>query len=74
MTWCLASHHGSTALLLLLVPVLMPLVCRCRWAGDDEQRIAALGHQVHLLPNSGHWVHTDNPNGLFEIMAPTFRV
>ena len=27
---------------------------------------------MHLLPNSGHWVHTDNPDGLFDILAPTF--
>ena len=32
----------------------------------------SLGHEVHLLPNSGHWVHTDNPDGLFDILAPSF--
>lgn len=31
-----------------------------------------LGHAVHELPNSGHWVHTDNPNGLFDILSPSF--
>lgn len=43
-----------------------------RWGGGDEDRIKALGHAVHLLPNSGHWVHTDNPDGLFDILAPSF--
>eukprot|EP00210_Caulerpa_lentillifera_P002665 g2545.t1 len=39
-----------------------------RWAGTDEQDIKELGHGVHLLKNSGHWVHTDNPEGLFQII------
>lgn len=43
-----------------------------RWGGDDEARIRALGHAVHELPNSGHWVHSDNPEGLFNILAPSF--
>ena len=29
------------------------------------------GHQVHLLRDSGHWVHTDNPQGLFQILERT---
>lgn len=43
-----------------------------RWAGADEDGIAALGHRVHLLRNAGHWVHSDNPSGLFDILAPSF--
>ncbi|PSC74655.1 abhydrolase domain-containing [Micractinium conductrix] len=43
-----------------------------RWGGGDEARIRELGHAVHTLPNSGHWVHTDNPDGLFDILAPSF--
>lgn len=43
-----------------------------RWSSADEDRISSLGFQVHLLRNSGHWVHADNPTGLFEIMAPSF--
>lgn len=43
-----------------------------RWGGSDEARIRALGHAVHTLPDSGHWVHTDNPDGLFDILAPAF--
>ncbi|KAG0452206.1 hypothetical protein HPP92_026083 [Vanilla planifolia] len=27
---------------------------------------------LHVLPNSGHWVHVDNPTGLLEIMVPNF--
>ena len=42
-----------------------------RWSGQDQDRIRAYGHSVHLLQNSGHWVHTDNPNGLFDIIAPS---
>jgi len=43
-----------------------------RWGGGDEDRILSLGHAVHCLPNSGHWVHSDNPDGLFDILAPSF--
>jgi pimeloyl-ACP methyl ester carboxylesterase len=43
-----------------------------RWKGGDAERIAALGHHVHLLPDSGHWVHTDNPEGLLDIMRMAF--
>ncbi|KIY92423.1 hypothetical protein MNEG_15540 [Monoraphidium neglectum] len=42
-----------------------------RWEGGAEGRIAALGHRVHAL-EAGHWVHTDNPGGLFDILAPSF--
>jgi hypothetical protein len=27
-----------------------------RWGGEDEERIRGLGHGVHLLKGSGHWV------------------
>ena len=43
-----------------------------RWGGDDEHRIKSLGHQVHLLRDSGHWVHTDNPLGLVLILSLSF--
>jgi len=43
-----------------------------RWGGGDGERIVALGHRVHVLGDSGHWVHTDNPDGLFDILAPSF--
>jgi pimeloyl-ACP methyl ester carboxylesterase len=43
-----------------------------RWSGKDQDLIKALGHDVHLLRDSGHWVHTDNPAGLFDIIAPSF--
>lgn len=43
-----------------------------RWGGADEARITSLGHRVHLLPAAGHWVHTDNPQGLLETLAPSF--
>jgi hypothetical protein len=43
-----------------------------RWGGRDEEHIRQLGHPVHLLHGAGHWVHTDNPDGLFDILAPSF--
>lgn len=44
-----------------------------RWDGPDEGQIKSLGHAVHLLQHSGHWCHTDNPDGLFQIMSPSFE-
>ena len=35
--------------------------------------IAGTGANVHLLRNSAHWVHIDNPNGLLDILAPSFE-
>jgi pimeloyl-ACP methyl ester carboxylesterase len=43
-----------------------------RWQGKDAARIRKLGHHVHLLENAGHWVHTDNPEGLLDIMRMAF--
>ncbi|KAG2686640.1 hypothetical protein I3843_09G015900 [Carya illinoinensis] len=51
-----------------------------RWDLDVIQRLESLANQggdecegkvsVRVLPNSGHWVHADNPKGLLEIIAP----
>ncbi|CAL5419655.1 unnamed protein product [Camellia sinensis] len=51
-----------------------------RWDVDVIQRLEHLASwrsgasegkvSVHVLPNSGHWVHVDNPKGLLEIVAP----
>ena len=43
-----------------------------RWAGGDADQIVSLGHTVHLLPGAGHWVHAENPDGLFDVLAPSF--
>jgi len=40
---------------------------------DMRQRLQALPAasqcHVHVLPNSGHWVHVDNPDGLLSMMT-----
>lgn len=51
-----------------------------RWDRDVIQRLESLSSRrgdesegkfsLHVLPNSGHWVHVDNPKGLLEIVAP----
>ncbi|KAL5545800.1 hypothetical protein UlMin_005487 [Ulmus minor] len=51
-----------------------------RWDLDTVQRLENLTTReqdgskgklaVHVLPNSGHWVHVDNPKGLLEVVAP----
>jgi pimeloyl-ACP methyl ester carboxylesterase len=44
-----------------------------RWSADDDARIAASGARVHLLRDSGHWVHVDAPEGLAAILGPSFE-
>ncbi|KDP37331.1 hypothetical protein JCGZ_06785 [Jatropha curcas] len=51
-----------------------------RWDREILQRLESLDNKkgdgsegtvsLHILPNSGHWVHVDNPKGLLEIVAP----
>lgn len=43
------------------------------WTDSDLARIAATGARVHLLEESSHWVHIDNPDGLLEIIGPSFE-
>ena len=39
------------------------------------ERFAALKHaslggvRLHLMPNVGHWLHTENPKGMLDIMT-----
>ncbi|CAG9462176.1 unnamed protein product [Pedinophyceae sp. YPF-701] len=40
-----------------------------RWRKDDQEVIERHGHKVHLLRDAGHWLHTDNPEGLFQLMT-----
>lgn len=53
-----------------------------RWALEDLQRIHAAedlaaeeggGVEMHVLEDAGHWVHTDNPDGLFKILSSSFQ-
>jgi esterase len=43
-----------------------------RWSGSMKDRAHALNDhprlRVHSLPDSGHWVHVDNPQGLLDIL------
>ncbi|KAF2563864.1 hypothetical protein F2Q70_00017317 [Brassica cretica] len=54
-----------------------------RWVLEDLQRIHAAeelaseeggGVEMHVLEDAGHWVHTDNPDGLFRILSSSFQV
>jgi len=44
-----------------------------RWTPELRARARALPAQArvhyHELPDSGHWVHVDNPAALLELMA-----
>ncbi|XP_031478423.1 uncharacterized protein LOC116249316 [Nymphaea colorata] len=53
-----------------------------RWALEDIQRIHAAeemaadegaGIEMHVLEDAGHWVHADNPDGLFRILSSSFQ-
>lgn len=47
-----------------------------RWTDAELQRFAELPQdcatRLHLLPDSGHWVHVDAPEALLELMLPSF--
>ncbi|XP_010515724.1 PREDICTED: protein ABHD11-like isoform X1 [Camelina sativa] len=53
-----------------------------RWDHDTTKRLETIANQrqnvsegkvaTHLLRNSGHWVHADNPKGLLEIVSSNF--
>lgn len=54
-----------------------------RWQTDDVERIRmaeriacreGAGVQMHVLEDAGHWVHTDNPDGLFRILSTSFAM
>ncbi|KAF7151144.1 hypothetical protein RHSIM_Rhsim02G0173700 [Rhododendron simsii] len=53
-----------------------------RWALEDLQRIHVAeelaadeggGVEMHVLEDAGHWVHADNPDGLFKILSFSFQ-
>ncbi|KAK2425839.1 protein ABHD11 [Trifolium repens] len=53
-----------------------------RWALEDLQRIHVAeevaseeggGVEMHVLEDAGHWVHADNPDGLFRILSSSFQ-
>lgn len=44
-----------------------------KWTLADEQRIRDTGANVHFLSDSAHWVHVDNPDGLLDILRPSFE-
>jgi pimeloyl-ACP methyl ester carboxylesterase len=44
---------------------------------DDRQRLEALAAHaprlaIHVLPDAGHWVHVDDPDGLLRTLARSF--
>lgn len=51
-----------------------------RWDPETVQKLESLASNgggesegkmsYHTLPNSGHWVHVENPRGLLEIITP----
>ncbi|PIN22339.1 putative alpha/beta hydrolase [Handroanthus impetiginosus] len=53
-----------------------------RWALEDIRRIHVAeeqaaeeggGIEMHVLEDAGHWVHADNPDGLFRILSFSFQ-
>lgn len=44
-----------------------------RWKGETGRRVAGLHKtSVHRLPDAGHWVHIDDPDGLRSLLGATF--
>lgn len=58
----------------------------CRWTQETMSQLqkaehAAAAHassgngghlHTYVLSNAGHWVHVDNPQGLMDMMLPSF--
>jgi esterase len=43
-----------------------------RWSAADRRRLLAAGSTtVHLLPDAGHWVHVDDPQGVLRALGAT---
>jgi pimeloyl-ACP methyl ester carboxylesterase len=40
-----------------------------RWSTACVERLKRSPANFQVLANAGHWVHTDNPNGLLEILT-----
>ena len=41
-----------------------------RWQGETGRRVAGLERvTVHRLPDAGHWVHIDDPDGLRRLLG-----
>jgi pimeloyl-ACP methyl ester carboxylesterase len=44
-----------------------------RWTSDAIHRLEGLPRvRVHTLPNAGHWVHIDDPEGLLDVLGAGF--
>lgn len=58
----------------------------CRWTRETMAQLQKAEHaaavhassgnggrlHTHVLSNAGHWVHVDNPQGLTDMMLPSF--
>lgn len=44
-----------------------------RWTPSDLSRPVGPRVERHLLAEAGHWLHVDDPEGTFALMAPTFE-
>ncbi|MCB9678476.1 MAG: alpha/beta hydrolase [Alphaproteobacteria bacterium] len=45
-----------------------------RWTPDVLARIQlGRGAELHVLPDAGHWLHVDNPDGLLALLDRAFR-
>lgn len=56
------------------VPVLFVRAGRSdRWSPAELERFAARPHiALETLPDAGHWLHVDDPDGLLELLSPLF--
>lgn len=44
-----------------------------RWDDAMAARAESSFATLHTLPDAGHWLHVDNPDGLLSMMLPSFR-
>lgn len=63
----LASHQGPPSVRLVRAGRSE------RWTPEVIGRLRlGSGARVDLLPNAGHWLHVDDPDGLFALLSPAF--
>lgn len=46
-----------------------------RWLPDEVERLERLAHEgilrYHVIAGAGHWLHTEDPDGLLSLLAPS---
>ena len=62
--WNVVEHHAEGKIHLVRA------ANSDRWTSDVQNRLAQQNNsRTHILPNAGHWLHVDNPEGLMHMLS-----